>query len=169
MLGCSWTGHGRTSRWSLQSSARCERTSSASTRTSISIARTGLSIGVRSARRTYSDLEGRARRAQRNTLYNVRYPWRTDGRHAGRDHLKKTATRDDRRGRCQWPCIRTTRDGRALVGKDVLVPAVERRVKIIAPRPSDPASGRGALKITPGHDATDFESGSATGSRSSRS
>src|SRR6185369_15757774 len=48
---------------------------------------------------------------------------------------------------------------KALIGKEVIVPVVERRVKIIADVAVHPAFGTGALKITPGHDATDFEIG----------
>jgi len=46
-----------------------------------------------------------------------------------------------------------------LVGKDVLVPVVSRRVPVIADERVDPSFGTGALKITPGHDPVDFEIG----------
>ena len=49
------------------------------------------------------------------------------------------------------------------IGKDVLVPLVERRVKIIADEAVDPKFGTGALKVTPGHDQTDFEIGQRHG------
>jgi valyl-tRNA synthetase len=45
------------------------------------------------------------------------------------------------------------------VGKEVLVPYVEHRVPVIADTRVDPQFGTGALKITPGHDPTDFEIG----------
>jgi valyl-tRNA synthetase len=48
---------------------------------------------------------------------------------------------------------------RDLVGKEAIVPYVERRVPIIADERVDPAFGTGALKVTPGHDALDFEIG----------
>jgi valyl-tRNA synthetase len=48
---------------------------------------------------------------------------------------------------------------RDLVGREVLVPVVERRVPIIADELVDPEFGTGALKVTPGHDPTDFEIG----------
>jgi valyl-tRNA synthetase len=48
---------------------------------------------------------------------------------------------------------------RELVGKEAIVPYVERRVPIIADERVDPEFGTGALKITPGHDTTDFEIG----------
>jgi valyl-tRNA synthetase len=50
-----------------------------------------------------------------------------------------------------------------LVGRDVLVPFVERRVPVIADDHVDPEFGTGALKITPGHDPIDFEVGRAHG------
>ncbi len=46
-----------------------------------------------------------------------------------------------------------------LVGKEVVVPFVERRVPVIADERVDPEFGTGALKVTPGHDPTDFEIG----------
>jgi valyl-tRNA synthetase len=45
------------------------------------------------------------------------------------------------------------------VGKQVVVPYVERAVPVIADERVDPEFGTGALKITPGHDPTDFEIG----------
>jgi valyl-tRNA synthetase len=50
-----------------------------------------------------------------------------------------------------------------LVGKEVIVPFVERRVPVIADEHVDPEFGTGALKITPGHDPIDFEIGRAHG------
>jgi valyl-tRNA synthetase len=48
---------------------------------------------------------------------------------------------------------------RDLVGKEAIVPFVERRVPIIADERVEPEFGTGALKVTPGHDPTDFEIG----------
>ena len=48
---------------------------------------------------------------------------------------------------------------RDLVGKEAIVPIVERRVPIIADERVDPEFGTGALKITPGHDPMDWEIG----------
>jgi valyl-tRNA synthetase len=52
---------------------------------------------------------------------------------------------------------------RALVGREVIVPFVERRVPVIADERVDPDFGTGALKVTPGHDPLDFEIGRAHG------
>jgi valyl-tRNA synthetase len=48
---------------------------------------------------------------------------------------------------------------RDLIGKEAIVPFVERRVPIIADERVEPEFGTGALKITPGHDPTDFAIG----------
>ena len=46
-----------------------------------------------------------------------------------------------------------------LIGREVVVPWVERRVRVIADERVEIAFGTGALKITPGHDPTDYEIG----------
>jgi valyl-tRNA synthetase len=48
---------------------------------------------------------------------------------------------------------------RDVVGKEVVVPFVERRVPVVADDLVDPEFGTGALKVTPGHDPVDFEIG----------
>jgi valyl-tRNA synthetase len=48
---------------------------------------------------------------------------------------------------------------RDAVGMEVIVPFVERRVPVIADERVEPEFGTGALKVTPGHDPTDFEIG----------
>src|SRR5579862_9917431 len=48
---------------------------------------------------------------------------------------------------------------RALVGKEVVVPVIGRRVPIIADERVERDFGTGALKVTPGHDPMDFEIG----------
>src|ERR671918_20084 len=52
---------------------------------------------------------------------------------------------------------------RELVGREVLVPFVGRRVPVIADERVEPEFGTGALKVTPGHDPTDFEIGRTHG------
>jgi len=54
---------------------------------------------------------------------------------------------------------------RAAVGREVIVPFVERSVPVIADERVDPEFGTGALKVTPGHDALDFEIGRDHGLR----
>lgn len=47
----------------------------------------------------------------------------------------------------------------ALVGKNVILPIVEKPIPIVADEYSDPEKGSGAVKITPAHDFNDFEVG----------
>ena len=48
---------------------------------------------------------------------------------------------------------------RALVGTDVVLPLLNLRIPVIADDYADPAFGTGVVKITPAHDANDFEVG----------
>ncbi len=48
---------------------------------------------------------------------------------------------------------------KSLIGKNVLIPLVNRTIKIIADRYADPEQGSGAVKITPAHDFNDYEVG----------
>jgi len=45
------------------------------------------------------------------------------------------------------------------IGREVVVPVVERRVPVIADSRVEPGFGTGALKVTPGHDPLDFDLG----------
>ncbi len=47
----------------------------------------------------------------------------------------------------------------ALVGNDVVLPLVGRRIPIVADDYADPEAGSGAVKITPAHDFNDFDVG----------
>ena len=46
-----------------------------------------------------------------------------------------------------------------LIGEEVLIPIVNRKIKIITDEYADPEQGSGAVKITPAHDFNDFEVG----------
>ncbi len=46
-----------------------------------------------------------------------------------------------------------------LIGKNVVIPIINRKVKIIADHYADPDQGSGAVKITPAHDFNDYEVG----------
>ena len=52
---------------------------------------------------------------------------------------------------------------RHLIGQTVLVPILNRTIPVIHDTLVDPAFGTGALKITPGHDPTDYEIGQRHG------
>ena len=111
---------------------------------------------------TYSDLES-LHVVRTDQLSYVRYPW-AQAMPAGTPDLIVATTRpetivadtaiavhpDDPR----W---------KSVIGKEVLVPVSERRVKIIGDEAVDREFGTGALKVTPGHDATDFDIGQRHG------
>ena len=48
---------------------------------------------------------------------------------------------------------------KSLIGKNVLIPLVNRTIKIIADHYADPEQGSGAVKITPAHDFNDYDVG----------
>jgi len=48
---------------------------------------------------------------------------------------------------------------RGLVGRNVVLPIVGRKIPVVADEYSDPEKGTGAVKITPAHDFNDFEVG----------
>ena len=48
---------------------------------------------------------------------------------------------------------------RALIGREVLLPLVDRRIPVVADDTVDPEFGSGAVKVTPAHDPLDFEIG----------
>ncbi|GAG26048.1 unnamed protein product, partial [marine sediment metagenome] len=50
-----------------------------------------------------------------------------------------------------------------LLGKTVVLPLLEREIPVIADELVDPRFGTGAVKVTPAHDATDFEIGEKHG------
>jgi valyl-tRNA synthetase len=54
------------------------------------------------------------------------------------------------------PCDERWREA---VGREVVVPFIERVVRVIEDKRVDPEFGTGALKVTPGHDPMDFEIG----------
>ncbi|MBR1121050.1 valine--tRNA ligase [Bradyrhizobium lablabi] len=50
-----------------------------------------------------------------------------------------------------------------LIGKNVILPLVGRKIPIVGDEISDPEKGSGAVKVTPAHDFTDFEIGKRHG------
>ncbi len=52
-----------------------------------------------------------------------------------------------------------------LIGREVVLPLVGRRIPIVADSYADPAKGTGAVKITPAHDFNDWDVGQRTGLR----
>jgi valyl-tRNA synthetase len=96
-----------------------------------------------------------------DTLFTIRYPF-ADG--DGRDGISiatvRPATILADVAVAVHPDDERYRDA---LGREVVVPYVERRVPVIADDRIDPEFGTGALKVTPGHDPVDFEIGRAHG------
>jgi valyl-tRNA synthetase len=111
---------------------------------------------------TYSDLE-LLHVVRTDQLSYVRYPWATPMPEGTPDVVVAT-TRPETIVADTAVAVHPDDDRwKGLIGKEVLVPVVERKVKIIGDTAVDPAFGTGALKVTPGHDATDFEIGQRHG------
>ena len=111
---------------------------------------------------TYSDLE--SKHVERtDQLSYVRYPW-ADPMPAGTPDLIVATTRPETILADTGVAVHPD-DVRwkHLIGSAVLVPVAERRITIVADAAVDPAFGTGALKVTPGHDATDFDIGTRHG------
>ena len=107
---------------------------------------------------TFSDLE--ALHVERtDQLSYVRYPW-ADAVPAGTPDVVVATTRPETIVADTAVAVHPDDERwKRFIGTEVLVPLVERRVKIIGDEAVDPAFGTGALKVTPGHDQTDFEIG----------
>ena len=107
--------------------------------------------GLRSA---ISDLEVEQRTIT-DTLYSIDYPLAD-----GSGHVTVATVRPETMLADTAVAVNPGDDRYAgLVGKEVVLPLVGRRLPVIADEHVDPEFGTGALKITPGHDPNDFEIG----------
>ena len=120
-----------------------------------STARTGSSTGARTTRRRSPTSRSSTSRWTTRSTY-VRYPF-ADGRRAGSRSRRCGPRRSSPTSRS--PCIPTIRATASAIGREVVVPVVERRVPVIADARVDPEFGTGAVKVTPGHDPMDFDIG----------
>ena len=111
---------------------------------------------------TYSDLEA-LHVVRTDQLSYVRYPW-AQPMPPGTPDLVVATTRPETIVADTAVAVHPD-DPRwkAVIGKEVLVPIVDRKVKVIGDAAVDREFGTGALKVTPGHDATDFEIGQRHG------
>ena len=106
------------------------------------------------SRSAISDLEVE-NRDQEDTLFSISYPIE------GSDRSLTVATVRPETMMADTAVAVNPTDERYsdLVGGHCTLPLVGRRIPIIADEHVDPGFGTGALKITPGHDANDFEIG----------
>jgi valyl-tRNA synthetase len=101
-----------------------------------------------------SDLEVQHRETK-DTMYWIRYPLAD-----GSGHVTIATVRPPTMLADTGVAVNPSDDRyKHLIGKEAIVPIVERRVPIIADERVEAGFGTGALKITPGHDPTDFEIG----------
>ncbi len=106
-------------------------------------------------RTAISDLEVQ-RTEEDGTLYVVRYPWAN----GGPGGLEVATVRPETIfGDVAVAVHPDDSRYRTAVGRQVLVPLVDRPVPVIADAAVDPAFGAGALKVTPRHDLVDREIG----------
>jgi valyl-tRNA synthetase len=88
------------------------------------------------------------------SLWHLRYPLAAGG------HLTVATTRPETMLGDSGVAVHPDDERyRHLVGTEVLLPLVDRRIPIVADAAVDPAFGSGAVKMTPAHDPTDFEIG----------
>ncbi|MBX3096277.1 MAG: valine--tRNA ligase [Fimbriimonadaceae bacterium] len=101
-----------------------------------------------------SDIETE-RRDIKGNLYHIRYPFAD-----GSGHVTIATTRPETMLADVAVAVHPS-DKRytQLIGKKITLPLVGREIPLVADPYPDPAFGTGAVKITPGHDANDFEVG----------
>ena len=101
-----------------------------------------------------SDIETE-RRIVRGKLYYIRYPF-TDGT----GHVTIATTRPETMLADVAVAVHPSdRRYEGLIGKDLVLPLLDRPIPLIADVYPDPEFGSGAVKITPAHDPNDFEVG----------
>jgi valyl-tRNA synthetase len=101
-----------------------------------------------------SDLEVDQREVN-SKLYHIKYP--IDGTN---DFIIITTTRPETMlGDTAVAVNPKDKRYKKIVGKDVILPLVGRKIKIITDEYADPDQGTGAVKITPAHDFNDYDVG----------
>ncbi len=93
-------------------------------------------------------------------LWYVRYPVLDEDGNPTKDHVLIATTRPETIVADVAVAVNPSVERwKPFIGKKVLLPVIERHIPVIADETVDPEFGTGALKITPGHDPTDFEIG----------
>ena len=92
---------------------------------------------------------------QEGAFYFIRYPMLS-----GSGHVTVATTRPETMLGDTGVAVHPEDDRyRAVVGHNVRLPIMDREIPVVADEAIDPRFGTGALKVTPGHDVTDFEIG----------
>lgn len=101
-----------------------------------------------------SDIETE-RKTVRGKLYFIKYPFED-----GSGHVTIATTRPETMLADVAVAVHPSdKRYKALVGKSVILPLLNRRIPLIEDIYPDPEFGSGAVKITPAHDANDYEVG----------
>ncbi len=109
-------------------------------------------------RTSVSDIETE-RKVVRGKLYHVRYPFED-----GSGEVVIATTRPETMLADVAVAVHPSDDRyKALVGKNLVLPLMNRLIPLIADPYPDPTFGTGAVKITPAHDPNDFEVGVRAG------
>jgi len=110
-----------------------------------------------------SDLEVEHHEAQGHLWY-VRYPLLDDGGRRSGEYITIATTRPETIVADVAVAVNPADERyKSIVGRNALLPIIERVIPVIGDEAVDPAFGTGALKITPGHDPVDFEVGQRHG------
>ncbi|MHC4952446.1 MAG: valine--tRNA ligase [Planctomycetota bacterium] len=92
---------------------------------------------------------------RKGQLWHLRYPLED-----GSGHLVVATTRPETMLGDTGVAVHPDDDRyRAIVGKNVVLPLVDRPIPIVADDTVEPEFGTGAVKVTPGHDFNDYERG----------
>jgi valyl-tRNA synthetase len=93
-------------------------------------------------------------------LYYVRYRLAPDGNSSNVEHITVATTRPETiLGDTAVAVHPRDKRYKKLVGRMAILPALGREIPIIADNAVDPKFGTGAVKVTPGHDPTDYDIG----------
>lgn len=103
---------------------------------------------------SYADIEVEHKNVK-GTLWSISYPL-ADG---GGEVIVATTRPETLLGDTAVAVNPSDERYKALVGKKVIVPIVEREIPVIADDAVDMSFGTGAVKVTPAHDPNDFEMG----------
>jgi valyl-tRNA synthetase len=111
-----------------------------------------------------SDLEVDKDEPERGSLWYVRYPLLDADGHETGEFIEVATTRPETiLGDTAVAVHPEDERYRQLIGRRARLPIIGREIPIIADSVVDPAFGTGAVKVTPGHDFTDWEIGQRHG------
>ncbi|WP_299875837.1 valine--tRNA ligase [uncultured Cocleimonas sp.] len=93
-------------------------------------------------------------------MWHFRYPVADDNGNATDDYLVVATTRPETMLGDSGVAVHPTDERFShLVGKNILLPLVDRLIPIVTDEHADPEKGTGCVKITPAHDFNDYEVG----------